>query len=91
MANGDGYVLNVDFWAPLQADKEGKYSVVGRFARGDALTGVELPEKFLEQATSGSRPMLLKKDSKESETVGAPTVAAASAPPTVEQRENSKK
>jgi len=85
MANGDGYVLNEDFWAPLQADKDGKYSVVGRFSRGDTLTGVELPEKFLEMATKGTKPMLVKKS--DSEGVGAPNRAASEAPPTPEQRE----
>jgi hypothetical protein len=90
MANGDGYVLNRDFWAPLQANEEGKYYTVGRFSRGDVLTGVELPEEFLKIALSGPNPTLIKKDSKEQERVGAPTVAAASSPSTPEQRENKK-
>ncbi len=88
MANGEGYILNRDFWAPLQADKDGKYSTVGRFSRGDVLVGVELPDKFLEIATSGPNPTLLKKDSLEAEGVGSPTVED---PPTAEQRESSKR
>ena len=90
MANGSEYVLNRDFWAPLQADSDGKYSIVGRFSRGDTLDGVELPDGFLKAATSGSRPMLLKKDSREAESVGTPVVAATEAPMTVQQRENKK-
>lgn len=69
MANGDQYTLNVDFWAPLMPNEDGKYSVVGRFARGDTLEGVNLPDDFLEKATAGPKPLLLKKDSREAERV----------------------
>jgi hypothetical protein len=70
MANGDGFVLNQDFWAPLQANKDGKFSIVGRFSKGDTLKGVELPDEFLEKALSGPRPMLSKKESEEAPRQG---------------------
>jgi hypothetical protein len=60
MANGSGYVLNFDFWAPL---KDGR--VVKRFSKGDTLDGVDLPADFVEKATKGARPMLVKKSSEE--------------------------
>lgn len=90
MANGDGYVLNRDFYAPLQAGEDGKFSIVGRFSRGDVLKGCEFPEEFLKQATSGPNPTFVKKDSQEEERVGAPMAAASASPSTPEQRENKK-
>ena len=86
MANGDGYVLNVDFWAPLHEVGDGKYSVAGRFSKGDVLEGVNIPDDFLEKATAGPRPILLKKDSQEAERQGASPVAEATSAQSTPQR-----
>jgi hypothetical protein len=92
MANGDGYVLNRDFWAPLLPGEDGKYSIVGRFSKGDTLTGVDIPVDFLEKATSGPQPVLLKKDSREAERQEAsPVQAAADAQSTPKREEQARK
>ena len=92
MANGDGYVLNVDFWAPLHEVGDGKYAIAGRFAKGDVLEGVNIPDDFLEKATAGPRPLLLKKDSGEAQEQSAsPVEAAAGAQSTPQRSEAAKK
>ena len=87
MANGDQYTLNQDFYSPLQPDEYGKYSIAGRFSRGDTLTGVDFPPEFLEKATSGARPLFLKKDSKEQ----APSNEDAAVQSTPRREETTKK
>jgi hypothetical protein len=87
MANGDGYTLNRDFWAPLLPGEDGKYSIVGRFSKGDTLTGVEIPADFLEKATSGPQPVLLKRDSAEAQNQSASPVQAATDAQSTPQRE----
>lgn len=69
MVNGDQYVLNDDFWAPMQKNDDGVTRVVGRFSKGDVLEGVTLSEELITQGTKGVRPMLLKKNSKEARTL----------------------